>query len=467
MKKWIKITVIVFALLLLIILGVLVYSVERINTTPFFETEYYKNTTDRLNQTLEARNTVTGELSAGFASVNITPEIAQGNQVPEAGKFNSLKLAGFGDGQMATGVHDSLFAKAVAMEVNDEKAILVSADLLLIPPDVIDVVTTKLAEHGISRKQLYFGATHTHSGFGNCIPGFVGKQFEGDYQPEVVEWLSKKITDVVLRSVDDLKPAKIANGSISAPAYVANRIIGETGRLNDKLSVISIKQQEGKHAVIGIFAAHPTILGSWNDQLSGDYPGYFQRTLESNGIDIAMFFGGTLGSHTNRGIGSKFEKAEFVGRSLADSALVVLAKMEYTDSVLFSGISTEIEIPKLQIIYITDNLRLSPQVGKKLMYETDSPLLQGFRLNNFIWLTQPCEFSGELSIDLKNALEVKGYNSAITSLNGQYLGYVVPSKYYYFNTYEARLMGWYGPWMGNYLMELNYTIANNLTGVKL
>ncbi|NOX67336.1 MAG: hypothetical protein GXO85_16435 [Chlorobi bacterium] len=79
----------------------------------------------------------------------------------------------------------------------------------------------------------------------------------------------------------------------------------------------------------------------------------------------------------------------------------------------------------------------------------------------------PCELSGEYAIDLKNALELKGYNSAITSFNGQYLGYIVPAKYYYFDAYESRLMGWFGPSMGDYLMELDYTVADSLTGTKL
>ena len=79
----------------------------------------------------------------------------------------------------------------------------------------------------------------------------------------------------------------------------------------------------------------------------------------------------------------------------------------------------------------------------------------------------PYELSGEYGIDLKNALELKGYNSAFTSFNGQYLGYIVPEKYYYYDTYEARLMGWYGPSMGDYLMELNYKLADALTGVRL
>lgn len=246
-----------------------------------------------------------------------------------------------------------------------------------------------------------------------------------------------------------------------------NRIIGETGRLNDKLSIISLKQNDGRQAAVGVFAAHATTISTWNDQFSGDYPGYFQRSLESKGIDMVMFFAGTCGSHTNKGEGNKFDKSKYIGNTLADSAKVVIDRLEYAKEASFSSVVTEIDIPKLQMIYVSDNLRLSPWVGHKLIPKKSSVLLQGFQLNDLIWTAMPYELSGEYAIDLKNALELKGYNSVFTSFNGQYLGYIVPAKYYYYDTYEARLMGWYGPSMGDYLMELNYKMANNLIQSRL
>lgn len=251
------------------------------------------------------------------------------------------------------------------------------------------------------------------------------------------------------------------------PHLIRNRIIGETGRLNDKFTIISVKQNEGKHAAIGIFAAHPTTISTWNDKFSGDYPGYFQRALEQKGIDMTMFYAGTVGSHTNRGQGEKYEKPKYIGEILADSAMVILNDLEYTEKAELSLLASEIEIPKLQLLRITDKFRLSPWFGKKLMPELKSIVLQGFKINNFVWVAMPYELSGEYAIDLKNALELKGFNSAFTSFNGQYLGYIVPSKYYYFDTYETSLMGWYGNSMGDYLMELNYKLANNLIESKL
>jgi hypothetical protein len=265
----------------------------------------------------------------------------------------------------------------------------------------------------------------------------------------------------------DLKYAKFASGYFNAPNLVANRIIGSKGRLNDKMTLVSFKQIDGRTSVIGIFAAHATTLGARNNKISGDFPGYYQRSLENRGIDLAMFFSGTAGSHTNRGEGTKFKKAEYIGNALADSVEKAIADFIYTDTINLQMLYSNIEIPELQIIYISDGLRISSYLAEQLMPSMNSPSIQALMLNDLLWITMPCELSGEYAIDLKNALELKGINSGITSFNGHYLGYVVPAKYYYFDHYESRLMGWFGPSFGDYLMELNYTIADSLTGFKL
>ncbi len=468
MKKWLKVLLKVLGVIGIIIVAILIYSISFIDTTPYFETEYYSKTIKKLNDEISNRIETEGNFNAGFSKISITPKIVKGSENPLKGEFNAIKLAGFGDAKLATGVHDTIYAKAIALEVNGEKVVLVSADILIMPPVVADMVGENFEnDPKLNRQQIFFGATHTHTSSGNCVPGFVGKQFGGEYQPEFVKWLAGRFTKLIQDAIADLKPASFATDYIHVPNLVKNRIIGKTGRLNDKLTLLSVKQENGRNAVVGIFAAHATSLGSDTDQFSGDYPGYFQRALESKGVDMAMFYAGTVGSHTNKGKGAKYDKSKYIGEALADSAIVVLHKMKYTSKVNFSRTSSEIETPDLQFLYISDNLRLSPAVGNKLVPKTGRLYLQGFRLNKFIWISMPYELSGEYGIDLKNALELKGFNSAMTSFNGQYLGYIVPAKYYYYDTYEARLMGWYGPSMGDYLMELNFTLANGLTGTKL
>lgn len=465
-KRWQRRSIRVLGAVFLLLMLLFYASTSTIDTTPYFQTSYYKNTIEKMDSAINEKIEGDGPFLAGFARTNITPKMVDGAADSEKGEFNTIKMAGFGDGQIAVGVHDSLFAKAVAIEVDGKQVVFVGADMILIPEAVVLEIEQNLKDR-ISRKQLFFGATHTHSSIGNCIPGFVGKSFGGDFQPEVVKWLSGKFTELIVAALGDKRPAKVSSGYKHVPDLVRNRIIGETGRLNDKLNLLSIIQDNGTHAAIGIFAAHATTIATWNDKFSGDYPGYFQRSLEQNGIDLALFFAGTVGSHSNKGEGEKFAKAQYIGETLADAAKEVLHTMVYDSTAVMATVTTELEIPKLQAFYVSDRRRLSAFMGSQLLTEMKSIYLQGLKLNDFIWIAMPYELSGEYGIDLKNALELKGYNSALTSFNGQYLGYIVPQKYYYYDTYEARLMGWYGPSMGDYLMELNFKMANALTDTRL
>ena len=466
MVKWLKILAKIFGALILLLVILFFLGTSTIDTTPYFETQYYRNTIENIEEAVKNKTEVTGSLQAGFARTNITPKIVSGTPDPNKGEFNSIKMAGYGSGKIATGVHDSIFAKAIAIDVNNESIVLINADLVAIPENLV-IKVTEILKGKISRKQLFFGATHTHSSIGNCMPGYVGKSFGGEYQPEVVAWLGQKFSDLILEALADKQPAQFSSGYIKVPNLVRNRIIGESGRLNDKLDLLSFIQENGRKASIGAFSAHATVIGTDNELYTGDYPGYFQRHLEENGVDLAMFFAGTVGSHSNKGLGEKFDKAKYIGETLADSAQVALNKMEHTGNMDLTAISSEIEIPKLQFLYISDRLRLTPYLARKLMPVMNPIHVQALKLNNLIWLALPYELSGEYGLDLKNALELQGYNSVLSSFNGQYLGYIVPQKYYYYDTYEARLMGWYGPTMGDYLMELNYKMANELTHTKL
>lgn len=465
-KRWQRKLFRVIGVLAFILLFLFYFLTSTIDTTPYFETSYYKNTIGKLDVAAKNMTEVKGRLMAGFAKMNITPNIVEDAPNVSKGEFNTIKMAGFGDGKIAVGVHDSIFAKAIAIEVGGKELVFISADLVSIPEAIVLKVEENL-QGQISRKQLFFGATHTHSSIGNCIPGFVGKSFGGEFQQDVVDWLSAKFSKLISNALKDKQPAKFSSGNIKAPYLVRNRIIGETGRLNDRLDLMSFVQNNGKMAVIGVFSAHATTIGAWNDMYSADYPGYFQRNLEGNGIDMALFFAGTVGSHANKGQGEKFEKAKYIGNTLADSAKIFISTMKYDSVLTMASITTEIETPELQAFYISDSRRLSSFLGSKLMPEMSSIYLQGLKLNNLVWITVPYELSGEYGIDLKNALQLEGYNSALTSFNGQYLGYIVPLKYYYYDTYEARLMGWYGPSMGDYLMELNYRLANELIDARL
>jgi hypothetical protein len=80
--------------------------------------------------------------------------------------------------------------------------------------------------------------------------------------------------------------------------------------------------------------------------------------------------------------------------------------------------------------------------------------LQVFRVQDVLWASTPCDFSGELALGLKDALRARGFDAAVTSFNGDYIGYVIPSRYYHLSGYEPRLMSFFGPYVPDYLDDL-------------
>jgi hypothetical protein len=89
--------------------------------------------------------------------------------------------------------------------------------------------------------------------------------------------------------------------------------------------------------------------------------------------------------------------------------------------------------------------------------------LQAVRISDLVWVTTPSDFSGEYALDLKNSLHRMGYKSIVSSFNGAYVGYVIPRKYFYLDEYESRTMAWFGPNLGDYMMDIIFRMTRAVT----
>ena len=439
-----------------IILVILLWGLERVDSTPYFESDYYNQTRSRFDSISTQIFLAKGELEVGFGKVSITPALGAEEDEAGTGVFKEIPLAGFGSrkGAFAEGIHDSLFVKVVAIRVQEHLLVLVGSDMLIVPPNISEGVASMVREKiGLNRNQLFFSATHTHSSVGAWSEGYVGKEFAGLSNPNVVQWLVQQFIRAIESAIEDLKPGQIGSGSFEAPGLISNRLIGEKGEKNSEFIFMIAKQNPGKRAILGSFDAHATTLGGWNMQFSADYPGYWQRKLESEGVDMAVFFAGSVGSHSARSKGEKFEKSKYIGEALAESVLKYSKAVELSDSIGLSYLSLKIALPEFHI-RVSDGLRLNPFLGGKLFPDVGDVYIQVARIGDLIWVTTPCDFSGEMAISYKNAMNKEGYKALVTSFNGAYAGYIIPGKYYHLDAYESRLMSWYGPNMGPYTDEL-------------
>ena len=455
-KKTLRIFLRVMVALVAAVVVLLMVCLDGVDTRTYLHEPYYAETTARL-RAIAATNAVShGELAAGFGRAKLTPTVNAPQDIPAEGKFHSLPLAGYGNrhGKPAEGVHDDLYVKAVALKVGDQLGVMVGADALIIPPEVTAMAMQRLQkEAGLSRKQIYLSATHTHSSLGGWGQGFVAESFAGGFQPGVRVWFSDCIVSAVHDAINDLKPAQFGHGRFAAPQFIRNRVVGDLGRVDPEFSFAVVKQNEGRLGVLGAFGAHATTLPSGLMEFSADYPGYWERAVEQKTGGLAVFLAGGVGSHSPVTGGKGLAGTEHMGQALADALLSQLPHTPMTNSVTFGMIGLEVTLPPFNV-RVTDGIRLRPWLAKELLPATRHVFLQVFRLNDALWASTPCDFSGELALDLKGSFRALGDSLTITSFNGDYVGYVILPRYYHLGGYEPRVMSFFGPYVPDYFEDL-------------
>ena len=460
MKK----VIIVLLAIVFCLAGVIYWGTGSADYTPYLAQPYYLKTKDRLDSLRLAMHNDTGLLQAGFGKSAITPVVNADADNVSKGEFKNIPLAGYGDrqGRPAQGTHDSLWVKTIALNVGSKRLFLIGVDMLIVPPELADSVATVMHEiRNIKREQLVFSATHTHSSVGGWAKGYVGKEFAGAENKHVQAWLVQQFVRSILQAENDLKPARTGNGRFAAADFTKNRVIGDRGRVNDEFTFMVIEQNGGRKAIMGSFSAHATTIGASNMNFSAEYPGYWERKLENSQADMAVFFAGPVGSHSPRGQGKSFERARYIGEALADSVIKYSAATKLNDAVTLKSITLKIDLPDYHI-RISPQIHLSTYLSASLLPAWDKVHLQAIRLGNFVMLTTPSDFSGELAIDLQNMLYRAGYNAMVTSFNGAYVGYIIPGRYFYMDEYESKTMGWYGPTMGDYVVDMLQQMAKSV-----
>jgi hypothetical protein len=406
----------------------------------------------------------TGPLRAGFARVKLTPTVGASRDLPERGEFRALPLAGYGNrkGKPAEGVHDDVWVKAVAFAVGGQTGVVVCADALIVPRGGTELAMAQITTAtGLRREQVYFAATHTHCSLGGWGEGPVGEAFAGPVQPAVRVWFAQQLAAATAQALQDLAPASLGHGSFAAPQFIRNRLVGDRGQVDPEFALLSVKRPDGKSAVLGSFGAHATVLGGGTMEFSAEYPGAWARAVEEATGGLALFAAGGVGSHSHKAPEGGFAGVEKLGRALAVETLARVSAIVVTNRVRFGVLGTTLELPEIQA-RVTDGVRLRPWLAAKLLPVGTRTVLQGFRFDEAVWLSTPCDFSGELALELKAEARARGQDLQVTSFNGDYVGYVIPAKYYHLGGYEPQTMSFFGPHLPDLFMATLRQLAEGL-----
>lgn len=213
-------------------------------------------------------------LQAGVGKQVITPQ----GSVPMAGYFSRQGPS--------LGVHDDLYARALILQEGEVTLVFCSIEICYLRAhEVAKIREVAQARTGIPAAQIFVVTTHTHSGPDAYDDGLWERPF------------AELVADAIEAAYKNLQPAQLGVGAGFLFGYNINR------RWLDRpadpaVGVLRVETAAGQPlALLGNYACHAVVLGADNRLISGDWPGYSSRLLESyfGGDFVALFSQGGAG----------------------------------------------------------------------------------------------------------------------------------------------------------------------------
>ena len=404
------------------------------------EKEFYPTMQKRLDSVKNSIQLTPREpFKVGFAKVSLTPDSA-------------MALAGYGarKPKLLDGVLDSVFARCIVVKSSTKKIAILSADLLIIHPEVTYLLHKKLVDIGWRQEDVFLTATHSHSSIGQWAPGIVGGLFAGEYSEDVSVIISNRLIQSIIEADKVKLAASFGFSESSIPDLVRNRLVGEEGEEDPFLKTLQFRTSLGK-ILFSAYSAHATCLGRTSRKLSGDFPSYFHQEISAD--TAALFSSYAAGAVASMGPETpdleQEERAKYLGGQLAEG---ITPPRSFDDSIRMASHRFTVEIGEPQF-KISQNIVLRPYLFD-IAFGKEPVEVSVAGLGNTLLIGMPCDFSGELALPLYDLAEQQGLNLVITSFNGGYMGYITKDDWYDLDKYETRTMSWYGPGQGAYFSEI-------------
>lgn len=267
--------------------------------------------------------TFAAEIQVGVGRADITPDI-----VPDA---SPVWLTGYASRVTpATGVIHRIWVKALVFEESPEhRAVIITADVLGLTREITTVVAQAVgAKHGIPRSQIFFNASHTHSG--PCIwPNLsVCHNFTQQELQDVIRQnhsLTESMVAAVEMAMTNRAPAQLMTGRGTA-GFAINRRTREVAPTDHSVPVLRICALDGKtRAVLFNYACHSTTLTGGNLLINGDYAGFAMCELEAAYPGSTALFIQGCAADQNPDPRHTVEFAQQHGHALATAVQDVLA----------------------------------------------------------------------------------------------------------------------------------------------
>lgn len=275
------------------------------------------------------------ELRAGAATMTITPDV----------KTGKVYMAGFGHNRVATGVHDDLYARCLALSAGGQTVAMCAVDLIGLFLDDVEKIRAQVREQAPQVNHVIVAATHNHEG-----PDTMGlwgpAPFESGLDEKYLAWVNERIATTALEAARAMEPARLTLARDDHALLAQLQHDSRPPYVKDPLLLVMRlgSAQSGKAiATLVNWSDHPETLGSKNTEITADFPFWLCRRVEERVGGTAIFFVGSIGGllstlgdqvalpDPETGAIAKddtWRKAELFGTLIGDLAVEALASGE-------------------------------------------------------------------------------------------------------------------------------------------
>lgn len=404
-------------------------------------------------------------LRLGFSQVEITPPLG-------------TRMAGFFNDRRAEGIHDPLYARAMAIDNGEHPVIFVTCDLLSLKRTTVLAAKERIAaQTKVPAESVMVSATHTHTG-----PA-TSRIFQMDPDREYVDRLPEWISEAAIRAWESRVPGTLGIGwgfegklsfnrrfmmrstrqVLMHPPKGSTDILYQEGRVDPEVGVLSAKTAAGEPlGCLLNFACHVNVLGG--AEVSADYPGYFAAAMQSKYGEsyTALFANGCCGNlcqidvydpeRDDRG----HQWARYMGERLAKDVQQIQERLEYSDEWHLDSRFVEVQMPRRRLTKelmawaaatreLGDAAEFHDAIYARLAFEmqeewrtepTFPAPIQAFRLGDVGIVTYPGEIFVEHGLDTK--LNSPAARTFVVELANGIVGYVPTREAFVGGGYEQR-----------------------------
>lgn len=403
-------------------------------------------------------------LKAGKARVSITP---MEEKIP-------TQLGGYGarKGKPAEGIHDTLYAKILLLEWEQERFALITVDACSVPIGLTREIVKHSGVKGLMDEHVMLAASHGHAG----LEGFAldrrnvfDNPHIGIFSEAMLDFVVHRISRGLQEAEKVLQPVRAASGVVRLPNMNRNR--RGDAFVDPDMTVLRLDTLSGcPYVVLVNYTAHGTIMTEHEMLISGGWQGNMQRTVEAlMGSDVTcMYTNGAEGDISPVGAQGR-SRWEMAGDYGLRTGIIAARLAETLTSVPVSCFSWGCEWCKLPdkkaapdfLKIAGDEYHITAeQIGGLLntLFPQQAPLYM-MRINDFAMITFPGEPVCQLGLALKKEMREAGLTfPCVASVTSEYIGYILTPEGYRKSGYEVTA-SFYGESLGPVLMDTaNYLI---------